>query len=442
MEDRQQLAVDGEEVALEDLNAAWKVASLQDDRVLAELYRLTPFGSAAAKAIVPYGITGQTYDGSCTVEPSGSADGKVRVKPFRAIVGSRSTIATFISGGETSVQAAKDNWRDIRSGVFADSSDGTTLAFAQSLGANSSGNPRWDLVYAQLSVEANGASDTRFVRPPSGGAPAPAAELLTLSCPVTIVVQPGTPAVSPTFPSAPADAGGNYNFPLAYVRVPNGFTSGSTVASGDIYDVAAAAHLSRVTGMPSLAPASGMYKQGGASQTNYPWAATAGARPAPYLPPEMLGGEIRFFGLNYGGSDTIANGGILDDSIDWRYRAFMVFVQAITRTGGAQFAWEQSATVSTLVPGTGASGRPLSTAWMMGQSFEADGYILSGMAAVCSFMQVAADFAVALSSMAASPAQVGLYVDMSTGALKVFTAGSPNVKVMYWLFATAPFPNY
>lgn len=442
MEDRQQLAVDGEEVALEDLNAGWKTASLQDDRVLAELYRLPPFSSAAAKAIVPYGIQGATYDGSSTVETTGSANGSVRVMPFRAIVGSRSTVATFIAAGETAVQAAKDNWRDIRSGVFANSSDGSTLPFVQAIVANSSGNPRWDLIYAQISVEVNGSSDTRYVRPASGGAPAPATEVLTLQCPVTIAVVQGTPGASPAFPSAPADSGGNYYIPLAFVRVPNGFTAGSTIASGDIYVVSPPGRISRAAGVMGLQPANQTNKQGGTSQTNYPWATSAGARPAPYLPPEMLGGEMRFFGANFGGSDTFANGAVVDDSVDWRYRAFMVFAQAITRSGGAQFAWEQSATVNTLVPGTGASGRPLSTAWMMGQSFEIDGYLVSGTAGVCSFTQAAQDYAVALASMAALPAQVGLYVDMSTGALKMFSAGSPNVKVMFWLFATAPFSNY
>src|SRR5262245_59795698 len=101
----------GQAVSTGDLVTMAENAGLADDHVLAELLRLPPFdGTTVAKAIIPFGIEGPQGAGFVPnrqiVQGSGAADGKIRVLPFRAIIGSRDEI---VVGGE------KKTWRDIRS---------------------------------------------------------------------------------------------------------------------------------------------------------------------------------------------------------------------------------------------------------------------------------------------------------------------------------------
>lgn len=449
MEPRQQLVLDGQEVQLEDLNAGWQVGSLADDRVFAELFRLAPYtGGNFAKAIFPFGQE-NPYGGACSIEATGSANGSVRAMPFRAMVGSRQTVAQFIAAGETNAQAATDNWRDARSGVFGNSSDGTSLPDVVALAANASGNPRWDLLYATLAVEANGPSVSRYVKPAIGGAPAISSIVGSLIDPVTVSVVQGTPGASPAFPTAPADGGGSFYFPLAYVRVPNGFNGASTVSPRDIYDVSTPAKLARTTGGGSHGPADQQFTLGGTLLTRTPWGTGAGTRPGCFLPPSMSGMESRQIALEMVGGTPYANGDVIDASLDWRYRAFIVFTFAIGTSGVYAFGDPTAAGTATdgapVAPGIGYIGKNWGSFVTMSSSTFQSTLAMNGGGneyAVALYMQNASLIGTTISFQANSSSW-GYWIDPSSGALKFYTNGTnPNVAAFSWIFMTAPFSNY
>src|ERR1700728_290119 len=123
--------LDGQEVEQEDINLLGTTSGLADDRVLAELLRLAPFdGTNTAKAILPYALRAGD---SATVVPNG-ATGSVRVLPFRAIIGSRTTIATDPLAA----------WRDIRSSVYAQTTGGGAFGAAAVFAPNPGLTSRWD----------------------------------------------------------------------------------------------------------------------------------------------------------------------------------------------------------------------------------------------------------------------------------------------------------
>src|SRR5258708_169454 len=219
MQDRFQLTQNGQELQQSDVNLVAKVASIADERVFQEMLKMQGFGTnadgKAIKAIIP---------GVATIVTGNGATGQVEVGSFRAIVGSRQSI----SGGAT----ARDFYEDIRTRTFIASD--AAVAINLSLAANSSGNPRWDLVYCRVDVDANSASVIRQVKSPTTSVVTPTSVVITLATNLVAGVVTGTPSGTPVLPSLPTDAAGSYYIPLAYVRVPTGFTAGSTVATTDI----------------------------------------------------------------------------------------------------------------------------------------------------------------------------------------------------------------
>ncbi len=138
--------LDGQEVEQEDINLLGRTGGLADDRVLAELLRLAPFdGTNTAKAILPFALRAAD---SGTVVPNG-ATGSVRILPFRAIIGSRTSIATDPLAA----------WRDIRSSVYSQTTGSGALGAAAAFAPNTTTTPRWDLVYAAFTPA------TRMARP-------------------------------------------------------------------------------------------------------------------------------------------------------------------------------------------------------------------------------------------------------------------------------------
>lgn len=109
MESKFQLLNNGQEVQTSDINSMSDSAALADDRVLAELLRMPPYdGSTVTKGVIPF--TAETRSDSSdafnVVSGLGVA-GVIRVRPFRALVGSRTAEASD----------PKKNWRDIRSTI-------------------------------------------------------------------------------------------------------------------------------------------------------------------------------------------------------------------------------------------------------------------------------------------------------------------------------------
>lgn len=412
--------MDGQEVAVADFNLLGSVAGLADDRVFAEWLRTIVFdGANTYKTILPYGtlqiegLTPGTAVNFGTVQPTGSANGSVNVFPFRAVVGSRTSVGT----------SPALNWSDIRTALFTGAA---TLSQTLALAANSSGNPRWDLIYATVSVDTPSGTQTRRVKTPSTGVVTAQTVTTQLLNPVTVGQTQGTPGATPTIPALPSDSGGNYFIALAAVRVPNGFNSSTTIVNADIRDqVAISALQSPTTGVGRICPASGNNDQAGTYATDLSgpgaWAAgTAGQRPGVFLPPGLVGGEERVILIDANNSShpSHANGSVVDDTIDWRNRFTRVEGQA--RTSTELFACDPSAG-TTALPNFALTA--LSAVYS--NTFKADAGLVAGASTLATY----------------NTGAFGLYVLASDGKLRWFTNGSVANRFFLWIKASTIFPN-
>jgi hypothetical protein len=421
--ERFQLTTNGQEVEQSDLNLVADAAGLADDKALAELLRLAPFsGSGVAKAILPFGS-------AATVAPAG-ATGSVSVSPFRAVVGTRDAAANI---------GPLKNWNDLRSAIFTGPN---ALAAPQPFQANTTTQARWDLVYAQLQVDAPGAQVSRYRKDPSTEqvTVVQVAKSLVQSISVAVLAgQPGGPK-----PQLPPDGGGTFFFPLANVRIPANFGPLSTVAPTDIEELAPYVPLALTTGASILVPANHQFKEGGSvlSSAAFAWG-SGGGRPGPVMPPTMSGCEGRLIAIDAQAAASAnwshQSGGVVDDSRDWRNRVFR-WHAIVNPSAQAVFPWDHSAAPPARAIGaTGAGAQSPFQAFGFGQSFAPDGQTMC----VPPLPMTAPVAAQVTPGNANLPAQtyIALAVDPSSGALKVFINGAPGVRCFFWLEASGQFPN-
>lgn len=441
-ESKRQVLQNGQAVNIADLNAGWETASLADDRVLAELFRPQPYGFSGSNVykavLVPApgeGKVGWTQTQGALVAPSGSADAKIRIYPFRMLVGTRAAASA----------GAKANWRDIRSGLFVGNTagDATTLYAEATLTANSSGNPRWDMVYATLSIDASASAVTRKLKNPTSGAVSSSSTVVEVTQNITVTVAAGTPGATPTMASLPADvAGVTYNVLLGYVRVANGFGASSTVATADIADLGATAAqppavISSATGAATMFPAS-VNSSGLTSSLSNGWG-SSGTRPPTFLPTSMVGMECMPILLDLYNSKH-ASGDVIDNSRDWRNRYFLWFLQAGgggSLTFPSKGAGTASSVLSFFAAASAGGTASVSASWGMGQSFQVDASLVASTRTVMYLGGADQNYQIT------SPDKLGLYVDAS-GNLKLYASGTTatNVGLFVWLFATAQMPNF
>lgn len=410
MESQFQLEENGQQVQQDDLDLLGEVSALADDRVFAEILRLAPYDGSVSRAILPYGHAESGDD--ATVAPNG-ASGTVLVRPFRAVVGSRT------------LSDALANWRDIRSGIHAGSAVGGTEV---TISANASGNPRWDLIYAAVAVDANGVTDLRFVKDPVTLVAAEQAVTLTKVTTVAVGIVAGTAAASPTFPATPSDSGSTYYVPLAYVRVPSGFTSTATVLEGDIAQADTVVSLSRAVGASSSRPASRSTAVTSAQQQS--WGST-GTRPSTFMPASMRGTETVLIPVDTSLASDV-DSATLDNSVDWRNRLVRWTVALAPNgeappwvAGGDAFSPYTHAPTMTASTNACLSG--------VGQTFNDDTGTGRALAAL-----------VAGEDIATLPngTKLGVYCDTTTGDLKLYVDGAVgNLLAFFWLELTAPFAN-
>lgn len=433
MEKQFSVTINGQEIQKQDIDQWSENAALADDRVLAELLRVSP--GAAVKAVLPFTFQKAVIGPGDVAHTSETAvvapgTGAVYVAPFRAVVGSR-------TGANTD---ALKWWRDIRSGIFV-GTGADAPAWKVPIAANASGNPRWDVVYAAVAIDLPAATIARKVKDPGTLQVSPQNVPPYKSTVVTIGVAQGTPDANPNKPGVPADSGGTYYIALAYVRVPDGFTAASVVSRSDVYDVSPAIALSAAMGAKVLRPADGVSSISGDRESFQPWP-ISGNRPGAFLPSTMQGGEDRIVPIDMNASTPSAqNGSILDSSVDWRHRYFRWSLY-VSSDSTHKFASDPGVG-AVPIPRAGNYSRPGAagtyTAQGMGQSFVADGnsYGFGANTAAVARVQ-GAD----LSELGAS-ATVGLYVDMATGYLKFYSGGSvaTTSRMMFWIEATAPFGN-
>ena len=433
MEKALTLTNNGQESQRADENLLGGVAGLADDRVLAELLRLIPSaGGSVDRAVLGYSITGEKAP---VVQPTGSANGSVYVAPFRAIIGSRADAATLPSPNPTNDTAELANWRDIRSGVYVGEGTGATPGLhTQSLAANSSGNPRWDLVYAAIAVDVGQNSVSRRVKDPTTGTVSTVSVSQYLASPVTVAVVTGTPGATPALPAVPADAAGVYNLGLAYVWVPNGFNGSSTVTAPQIRAYSKSTLKTPFRDLSSgfrVVPATAANDGDGTWDSgNFSWE-VAGQRPSPYMPADWVGGK-QIVGQvdlvdNSSANWSHQNAAVIDSSCDWRSRIFDSASQTDT-----------TKPFCTLVGG-GTAMVPFceQTPTVMRQlanSFGLDGTLVASTSTIVLLNHTN-------QTDITAGAVVGLYVDHATGQLKLFVSGTPNVRVFFWVRATAQMPN-
>ena len=405
----------GQEVQNGDVTQIGVTGGLADDHVLAEFVRMVPLnGPVVSKLIVPYSVAGNTIG---TVTTTHSANGSVLISPFRAIVGTRNA-ASGAPTGITTDSEALANWRDIRSGAYVGSSN--TLTAALALAPNAS-FARWDLVYAAVTPDTNGPSVARRVKNPLTGAiSAPNVPEYILTT-VTVAVVTGTSLATPPLPALPADGAGIYYIPLAYVYVPNGFGSSSTVLTKNIR-----ATTQNVSGYANLSESFDCAVANSNNDENvnfnaggtFPWNAT-GARPGPWMGPDWRGGKMLVAQVDNvtGGAYSHANNDIVDSSIDWRKRLITV----VANYGTAIFATDPAGTTPvSAVPDDGSTN----TTVQFGSSFIASSAGIWGATI--------------------SGTTVGLLVDQSTGHLTWSTTnGSANLKrFAFMIFATGQMANF
>ena len=398
----------GQEVTQEDLNLLGECA-LTDDRVLADLFRLTPYdGADVVKRILPFGVDSVLAGGSFATVIG--ATGGVDIMPFRAIVGSRTAVAAD----------AKANWRDIRSAIHIGTGQ---LHTHLDLDSDSGGGARFDLIYAKVTVDV-ATSVSRKVKDPATLVVSTQNVDSRVATTVEVLATKGTEG-SDAKPALAADAAGVYYVGLAYVRVAAGFVSGATaVQPDDVWEWVDCADIAEATGASSCRVADGNNDPTGAVETRSPWT-IAGVRPPAHMPSTMVGKESLLIALDLTtGSESHNSGDVVDASRDWRMRLFKYMAYAVAAGSTPSFAWEGAATP--LVPGEdGVEGTAICHG--MGQSIDSAG-------------RYACYLTPAKMSALAVASSVTLSVD-AFGRLVLGIGGAPNAKVFVWLDASAQYAN-
>ncbi len=422
------IETNGTAVYQDDLNLLGESAGLADDRVFAEFFRMSPtgLGTSNEKGILP---TGYRQGGDTATIVPGAANGSVSIRPFRAIV-----------GPDSAASDDAEKWRGMRSGMYLGSS--SPDASTTSISANVSGDPRWDLVYAVLTPAAE-VTETRRIKDPTTKVIAATSVTIYTHATVTIGVVVGTPhSTAPDLPTLPSDAAGAYYIPLAYIRVPNGHGSGSTIPEAAIYEVMPVVRPHRSSGASSLSVATESNKAAGSALTTARirlWGA-GGTRPEYYVPPSMGGSDSLFVALDMDALSSTSwshqDDGIVDSSRDWRNRIFKVTVVA----GQGNFCWTQTTgTDLTQVPSPAPLAAAAAACHEIGQSFTGVNPVTVADDGTRRHIMVVDP--TKLTAMAATSV-VTLYVNGSTGALhmKNYTA-VPTCRFMIWIDATGPFAN-
>jgi len=415
-----QLLNNGQQLQQDDVNLLGEVAALAEDYVFAELFRMTPYnGTTVTKAILPYGH--QTSGKTATVAPSGLADGRVTVNPFRAFVSSRTAVAS----------EAQENWRDVRSVLAVEEGD-TALTTSIQFAANSSGNARWDLVYAAVEVEKNATGVTRKTKNPTTKVISSGTVVVTKVMGITLDKIAGTPHASPAWPAITADSGSTYYIPLAYVRIPNGFTSGSTIAVTDIADIAPVLRLSQAVGGSSIEVANSHYTSGSSYLTTARianWGAT-GTRPALFLPSTITGWTSVLVAADLTtGSESHANGAIVDTR-DWRNR--FVRYMAVVAPASSTFRWNDA-----------ISGIPATSQGSFADRLTLDATtnrVITGLAFTAGTIGFAHLIHDVVGAGMANNSTIGFELNASGQLLLTYTT-APNVVVLYLLEFSGPWGN-
>ena len=435
-ENQARLSQTGREIFGADWDDNGATAGLAVSRVLQQLYEMAPYdGSNVAKGVL-------ARDGGIVIpDPAGAGtlgdSGAILVKPFRALVGSRTT------AGANHLE----NERDVRSGLFVGTnSDNST--HIEMVGDPLDTNPRIALVYATVTPDSPSTSVSRYMKDATSGVVSIVNVPTTLSTTVTVNVVYGTATGSPIAPTIPADSGGSYNIPLAYVWVPNFSASTGFTLVHMVEDIAPLLFASPGSSSVSMRTARFNYDASlWANSLGTSKGLTSGGRQQTFIPRTMGGVESIQLAIDVlsasSASWNIATGQVVDDTIDWRNRTFVInaCAQGASSPGSTTFAWGVANTDTTsthnLVPcRLGGSTAGAQSTVIMSQSMTNDS--VGGIGVTGPLIAV-------LDNSRMSSVDVGgylaLWVDPSTGALKVAVSGTPKVMYYIWVQASGQMSN-
>jgi hypothetical protein len=469
--ERYSSTLSGGALGLASLGKMATAASHADDYVFQELLKLAPCdGTNIAKVILPYQANGQGSPVTVPLlSPTGTPPYSLNVAPFRAVLGTRVTAQQSLP---TTLDPATSPdlilptmpelaYRDIRSAVLTGAtSDAPASAFGLGFRipdtefvANTSAFPRWDLVYATLYIEQPSSPAYILVKPPITGAPAPQATSLTFLCTVgspagaanAISVKTGLMTnATPPVPTLPADTplSGIFNFPLGYVQIPAGFTVGTAITPQQICTSAPVGTVAPAMGAPRMLPMGQCAGAAAIALVGATWGQAAGPRPPMALPTTMVGLEIRHMMLDASlaiGSAPFADMAIVDETIDWRNRYFWALIFAYGSTN--LIASDPTATTA-CVPQASLSAIGSSVALQAGQSYRDDSNHNTGLTSRSAGFVCYANNSILSQISAGASSAIGLYVTLADGNLRLLYRGTPSVRAMIWILATAPFENF
>jgi hypothetical protein len=446
MQPKNQLTVNGQEVQQNDINAIAAAASAGDDQALLELLRPAPFVSGApTKIVIPFGHSGDNV--TATVVPG---TGAVLIEPFKVVIGTRDIYTNI----------GTKNWSDVRTQYFVGNQ---ALPFTQSISSLSGSNSaRWDLIYASVTIDAQAAGITRFLKDPTTKNITNPTVVTQVNTAVTIGYLAGNAGITPVLPTLPADGAGVYNVPLAYVAVQAPFTTNSTsVLSTSIMDAAPTPFIYRHLGLSAARPASALWSGSGENSSTNPGGPTSSAltsaaitawayngnvsppaRPAFFMPESMSGMEVLWFYINTNSSVGTTQGSftVVDDTRNWKNRAFLCFAG----TTGEAIANETSAWAASVTPyvpawvNTTTVFQPSNTTSSMGQSFLNDG---SGIT-VLPLTNLPNSGVVCKVSADSGTHSMYLYVDFTNNnKLSVAYDAGTSANFFFWVFSTPCYPN-
>lgn len=202
---------DGQAVTTEDLNAMANDSAIADDRVSRVLYPPPATGGAAyGKRIMPLFEETSSRAPYQLVVP-GATNGRVKTRPF------------FAEVGEPNISSP--NLPDILLAGTLEDELQTPASFANTTTPSQS---RIDLVYALIKR-----GSTQEQREQRDSANQTSLQQFTVRKPleITLGVQIGTEAVTPSAPSLPADSSSAWYIPLAYVTLVHPYSGGAITQS-------------------------------------------------------------------------------------------------------------------------------------------------------------------------------------------------------------------
>lgn len=204
-------------------------------------------------------------------------------------------------------------------------------------------NPRIDVVYVTITRDTAAFNVSRRYKDPGSGTVSTVNQPMASDVKITLAVQPGTPASSPTVPSIPASTSTSWTHALVQVTVPALYVAGSVIAASAIAPV-----WNRLWISP------------GRIRKTTPMSSMAGA-PSPRMDSQWGNGVDRSAVFKHTSSSQTIN---LDTNVlDWRKRMVKISLMQVNAVVGVSMPLETTTGVGCAVSAeSGPQWIPFATA--------------------------------------------------------------------------------